>query len=34
MTYRSRYSMGGKKYFSVWKMFLGKVYQHDCIEIA
>ncbi|GAA0491229.1 hypothetical protein GCM10008986_16640 [Salinibacillus aidingensis] len=26
LTYRTQYESGGEKYFTVWKMWLGKIY--------
>ena len=34
LTYRSHYMVGDKKQFSVWKMWLGKVYNHDCVTVV
>ena len=34
LTYRSKYSENGKKYFTVFKMFLGKCYKIETYEIS
>ena len=35
LTYRSHYGdEKGNQYFAVWKMWFGKVYNHDCYEIT
>ena len=34
LTYRSNYSSDGKQYFSVWKMWFGKCFKHDKIEVV
>jgi len=36
LTYRSRYTDNatGKRHYAVWRMWLGRVYAHDDVEIA
>lgn len=34
LTYRSEYEEGGKKIFSVWNMWFGKVFNHDKFYIT
>lgn len=34
LTYRSVYSKGGKKYFAVWNMWFGHVFNNDEYEIV
>ena len=35
LTYRSHYGdEKGNQYFAVWKMWFGKVYKHDCYDVA
>ena len=33
LTYRSHYSCGGDQHFAVWKMWGGKVYDHENYKI-
>ena len=34
LTYRSKYKEKDKSYFTVWKMWLGKCYDIDKVEIV
>lgn len=34
LTYRTKCEINGKKYFVVWKMWFGRCYKEDWIEIA
>lgn len=34
LSYRSRYKENGKKYFTVWNMFLGKCFNQETYEIV
>lgn len=34
LTYRSHYTHDGIKMFSVWNMWMGKVYNHDSMAIV
>ncbi|WP_256860433.1 hypothetical protein [Paraliobacillus ryukyuensis] len=34
MTYRTKCEMGDKNYFVVWKMWFGRCYKQDWIEMA
>ena len=34
LTYRSHYKMDGEKYFSVWRMWFGRVFDHESFKIG
>ncbi len=35
LTYRSRYrTSDGKSWFAVWRMWFGRVFDHECVEVA
>jgi hypothetical protein len=34
LTYRSRYTENGRRHFAVWRMWFGRVFDHDDVTLA